>query len=65
MSDCHGRKLTSNSTVPTSNQVMVPETLLKKRKSQEQARAVQREEAQKKKEVSIFRAFIFLFVFVR
>ncbi|KAK1142272.1 60S ribosomal protein L7 [Aspergillus melleus] len=39
-------------TVPTNNQVLVPETLLKKRKSQEQARAVQREEAQKKKEAN-------------
>ncbi|KAL4804004.1 ribosomal protein L30, ferredoxin-like fold domain-containing protein [Aspergillus unguis] len=36
-------------TVPTQDQVLVPETLLKKRKSQEQARAVAREEAQKKK----------------
>ncbi|KKK14894.1 60S ribosomal protein [Aspergillus ochraceoroseus] len=41
-----------NSTVPTQNQVLVPETLLKKRKSQEQARAVAREEAQKKKEAN-------------
>ncbi|KAL4875448.1 60S ribosomal protein L7 [Aspergillus karnatakaensis] len=37
-------------TVPTQDQVLVPETLIKKRKSQEQARAVAREEAQKKKE---------------
>lgn len=36
-------------TVPTQDQVLVPETLLKKRKSQEQARAVQREETEKKK----------------
>ncbi|PWY66833.1 60S ribosomal protein L7 [Aspergillus sclerotioniger CBS 115572] len=36
-------------TVPTQEQVLVPETLLKKRKSQEQARAVAREEAEKKK----------------
>ncbi|PLB40503.1 60S ribosomal protein uL30 [Aspergillus candidus] len=39
-------------TVPTQNQVLVPETLLKKRKSQEQARAVAREDAQKKKEAN-------------
>jgi large subunit ribosomal protein L7e len=38
-----------HSTVPTQDQVLVPETLLKKRKSQEQARAVAREEAAKKK----------------
>ncbi|EAW20520.1 60S ribosomal uL30 domain-containing protein [Aspergillus fischeri NRRL 181] len=40
------------STVPTQDQVLVPETLLKKRKSQEQARAAAREEAQKKKEAN-------------
>ena len=40
------------STVPTKDQVLVPETLLKKRKSQEQSRAVRREEAEKKKQVS-------------
>ncbi|KAL2866894.1 60S ribosomal uL30 domain-containing protein [Aspergillus lucknowensis] len=39
-------------TVPTQDQVLVPETLLKKRKSQEQARAAAREEAQKKKEAN-------------
>ncbi|OJJ06791.1 hypothetical protein ASPVEDRAFT_65372 [Aspergillus versicolor CBS 583.65] len=39
-------------TVPTQDQVLVPETLLKKRKSQEQARAATREEAQKKKEAN-------------
>lgn len=48
-----------HSTVPTEDQVLVPETLLKKRKSQEQARAVQREETEKKKAVSTF--FLFLF----
>ncbi|PYH88262.1 60S ribosomal protein L7 [Aspergillus ellipticus CBS 707.79] len=42
-------KLTPHSTIPTKEQVLVPETLLKKRKSQEQARAVAREEAEKKK----------------
>jgi hypothetical protein len=41
--------------------VLVPETLLKKRKSQEQARAVAREEAAKKKEVSIELFFRFPF----
>ncbi|KAM0095875.1 60S ribosomal protein L7 [Aspergillus fumigatus] len=39
-------------TVPTQDQVLVPETLLKKRKSQEQARAAAREEAQKRKEAN-------------
>ncbi|KAL4943131.1 hypothetical protein BDV06DRAFT_146181 [Aspergillus oleicola] len=39
-------------TVPTQDQVLVPETLLKKRKSQEQARAVVREEAEKKKKAN-------------
>lgn len=39
------------STTPTQEQVLVPETLLKKRKSQEQARAVRREELEKKKKV--------------
>lgn len=50
-----------HSTVPTQDQVLVPETLLKKRKSQEQARAVQREEAEKKKAVSTFFFSIFRF----
>ena len=40
------------SSVPTKDQVLVPETLLKKRKSQEQARAERRAEAEKKKQVS-------------
>ncbi|KAH9243974.1 60s ribosomal protein l7 [Colletotrichum chrysophilum] len=38
-----------NSSVPTSNQVLVPETLLKKRKSQEKARAERNAAAEKKK----------------
>lgn len=38
--------------VPTQDQVLVPETLLKKRKSQEAARAARREEAEKRKQVS-------------
>lgn len=40
------------SSVPTKDQILVPETLLKKRKSQEQARAARRAEAEKVKKVS-------------
>lgn len=40
------------STVPTHDQILVPETLLKKRKSQEKARAERTAEADKKKKVS-------------
>lgn len=40
------------STVPTHDQVLVPETLLKKRKSQEKARAEKSADADKKKKVS-------------
>lgn len=40
--------------VPTQDQVLVPETLLKKRKSQEAARAARREEAEKRKQVSYY-----------
>lgn len=43
--------------------MLVPETLLKKRKSQEQARAVAREDAQKKKEVRSYLLFFFTFSF--
>ncbi|TPX13102.1 uncharacterized protein E0L32_006528 [Thyridium curvatum] len=39
-------------TVPTNDQVLVPETLLKKRKSQEKARAERTAEADKKKKAS-------------
>merc|ERR1712054_214747 len=39
----------SSTTVPTNDQIMVPETLLKKRKSQEKARAERTEAQQKKK----------------
>ena len=46
-----------HSTIPTKDQVLVPETLLKKRKSQEQARAVRREELQKRKDVSYYYFF--------
>lgn len=42
------------STVPTNDQILVPETLLKKRKSQEKARAEKSAEADKKKKVSGF-----------
>ncbi|PHH80400.1 hypothetical protein CDD82_1766 [Ophiocordyceps australis] len=38
-----------STTVPTNDQVMIPETLLKKRKSQEKARAERMAELQKKK----------------
>lgn len=44
--------LTLHSSVPTQNQVLVPETLLKKRKSQEAARAERRAEAEQTKKVS-------------
>lgn len=40
------------SSVPTKDQVLVPETLLKKRKSQEKARAEKAAETEKKKKVS-------------
>jgi hypothetical protein len=45
--------LTCHSSVPTQNQVLVPETLLKKRKSQEAARAERRAEVEKTKKVSL------------
>ena len=38
-------------TVPTEDQILVPETLLKKRKSQEKAREERSAELQKKKKV--------------
>jgi large subunit ribosomal protein L7e len=38
-------------TVPTQNDVLVPETLLKKRKSQEKARAERTAEQDKQKQV--------------
>lgn len=44
--------LTYHSSVPTQNQVLVPETLLKKRKSQEAARAESRAAAEATKKVS-------------
>jgi hypothetical protein len=51
ISPYHRLFLTSNSSVPTQNQVLVPETLLKKRKSQEAARAERRAEAENIKKV--------------
>jgi large subunit ribosomal protein L7e len=42
----------ANSSQPTKDQVLVPETLLKKRKSQEKARAERTAAAEKKKAVS-------------
>lgn len=39
--------------VPTNDQILVPETLLKKRKSQEKARAERADAIQKQKAVSI------------
>lgn len=41
-----------SSSVPTKDDILVPETLLKKRKSQEKARAERTAEAEKKKKVS-------------
>lgn len=41
-----------SSTVPTEDQILVPETLLKKCKSQEKAREEKSAEQQKKKKVS-------------
>jgi len=43
--------------VPTQEQILVPETLLKKRKSQEKAREERSAELEKKKKV---RTFIFI-----
>jgi len=45
-------KLISNRTVATVDQILVPETLLKKRKSQEKAREERSAELEKKKKVS-------------
>lgn len=43
----------SSSSVPTKDQVLVPETLLKKRKSQEKARAERTAAIEKKKAVCL------------
>lgn len=48
---CADTVLTCPSSVPTQDHVLVPETLLKKRKSQEAARAERRAEAEEKKKV--------------
>lgn len=40
-------------TVPTQNDILVPETLLKKRKSQEKARAERAAEIEKRKKVGV------------
>ena len=40
--------------VPTQDQVLVPETLLKKRKSQEKAREARNAELEKKKKVCTY-----------
>ncbi len=39
--------------VPTEDEILVPETLLKKRKSQEKAREERQAELEKKKKVSL------------
>jgi hypothetical protein len=49
-----GTSLTSHRSVPTHDQILVPETLLKKRKSQEKAREERSAELEKKKKVSLF-----------
>jgi hypothetical protein len=46
-----GQWLTCNRSVPTADQILVPETLLKKRKSQEKAREERSAELEKKKKV--------------
>jgi large subunit ribosomal protein L7e len=43
--------------VPTHDNILVPETLLKKRKSQEKARAERLAEVEKKKKVGGFRFY--------
>ena len=44
-------RLIENRSVPTADQILVPETLLKKRKSQEKAREERSAELEKKKKV--------------
>jgi hypothetical protein len=46
-----GLKTNWNRSVPTADQILVPETLLKKRKSQEKAREEKSAELEKKKKV--------------
>lgn len=45
------------SSVPTKDQILVPETLLKKRKSQEKARAEKTAELEQRKKVSRYHPF--------
>lgn len=47
----HRADLRVNRTVPTEDQILVPETLLKKRKSQEKEREARSAELEKKKQV--------------
>jgi hypothetical protein len=47
-------RLISHRSVPTHDQILVPETLLKKRKSQEKAREERAAELEKKKKVRNF-----------
>lgn len=51
------------SSVPTQDQVLVPETLLKKRKSQEASRAERRAEVEAKKKVSLLSKMQFTCIF--
>ena len=48
----YGHVLKFHSSVPTNDDILVPETLLKKRKSQEKAREERSAELEKKKKVS-------------
>ena len=52
-------------TVPTSNDILVPETLLKKRKSQEKEREAKAAETEKRKAVSTEQFFSFLTIKVK
>lgn len=51
---CGTKTNLSHRSVPTHDQILVPETLLKKRKSQEKAREERSAELEKKKKVSRF-----------
>ena len=50
---CHPANHRPHSTVPTQDQILVPETLLKKRKSQEKERESRAQELQKRREVGL------------
>lgn len=54
----------NTSSVPTQDQVLVPETLLKKRKSQEAARAERRAETEAQKKVGLSSQMQFPLAFV-